>query len=188
MLGFLTFPTWERKRARGHLADLLDAQRRLAVTILHAYADPSQDSLKAIAAARTAVWRVRTAVETSIERLRHEPQRPHAIGPARALRLLAASQRFALASLALETALETKRPVRGIVPLAEFAAVLDSRMAELARATRDSQRVVRDGRLRTALERLESELDEPDATESRFILDRARAYVDAVTRITRLVA
>jgi uncharacterized membrane protein YccC len=188
MLGFLAFPTWERKRTRAHLADLLDAQRRLAVTILYGYADPSQESLRAIAAARTEVWRVRTAVEASVERLRHEPQRAHTIGAARALRLLAASQRFALASLALETALETKRPARGIAPLAEFARVLDARMAELAQAVRESRRVTRDGRLRAALERLESELEPPDSPDSRFILERARAYVDAVARIVRLTA
>ncbi len=186
MLGFLAFPTWERKRTRAHLADLLDAQRRLAVTILHAYADPSQESLRAIASARTTVWRIRTAVETSIERLRHEPQRAHAIGAARALRLLAASQRFALASLALETALETKRPERGIAPLSDFARILDTRMTELADAIRDAQRVTRDGRLRAALERLESQLEGPDSPDSRFILERARAYVDAVARIVRL--
>ncbi len=186
MLGFLAFPTWERKRTRAHLADLLDAQRRLAVTILHAYADASQESLRAIASARTTVWRIRTAVEASIERLRHEPQRTHAIGAARALRLLAASQRFALASLALETALETKRPARGIAALADFARVLDKRMAELAQATRESRRVTRDGSLRAALERLESQLETPDSPESRFVLERARAYVDAVTRIARL--
>lgn len=188
MLGFLAFPTWERKRTRAHLADLLDSQRRLAVTILYAYADPSQESVRAIAAARTEVWRVRTAVEASVERLRHEPQRPHTIGASRALRLLAASQRFALASLALETALETKRPARGIAPLAEFAHVLDTRMTELAQAVRESRRVTRDGRLRAALERLESQLEPPDSPDSRFILERARAYVDAVARIVRLSA
>ena len=102
------------------------------------------------------------------------------------MRLLAASQRFALASLALETALETKRPERGIAPLSDFARILDTRMAELADAIRNSRRVTRDGRLRAALERLESQLETPDSLDSRFILERARAYVDAVARIVRL--
>jgi uncharacterized membrane protein YccC len=187
MLGFLLFPTWERERTRSLVADLLDAQRRLASAILLGYADPSKESRKAIASARTAVWRVRTAAEASIERLRHEPHRPHSIGVGRAVRILAASQRFGLASLALETALETRRPTRGTAALAEFAATLDACMAELAEGIRESHRVPREGRLRAALERLEDELETPDAAEGKFILERARAYVEAVTRIARLV-
>ena len=44
MIGYLTLPTWERKRTRALLADLLDAQRALADAILRAYAAPSDEA------------------------------------------------------------------------------------------------------------------------------------------------
>ena len=41
MVGYLAFPSVEHERTRALLADLLDAQRHLAVAILRAYAAPS---------------------------------------------------------------------------------------------------------------------------------------------------
>lgn len=172
MIGYLTLPTWERKRTRALLADLLDAQRRLAVAILRAYVTPSSDARKAIDEARTGAWQVRTTVEASIDRTRHEPHRHHTIGAGRALRILAATQRFALASLALESTLETQRSDGVDGEVAAFTDALDGEMSELAQALRESRRARRDDRFAALSQRLESEL---------------RAYADATTRVARLV-
>ena len=126
-------------RTRALLADLLDAQRRLAGAILRAYANPSNGDRSAIEAARTQLWKVRTAVEASIDRTRQEPQRRHSIGAGRALRILAATQRFALASLALESALAPQRTA-ALPWLSELTEALDADITELASALRQSRR------------------------------------------------
>ncbi len=175
MIGYLALPTWERKRTRALLADLLDAQRALASEIFRAYTDPSEDARPRIERARTQVWKIRTAVEASIDRTRSEPHRHHTIGAARALRILAATQRFALANLALEAGLDAGAPTNPDA-LRAFAEALDERMAAIAQALRQSRRAPADTDLATSLTRL----DEP-------MRDRAGAYVDAVRRMARLI-
>ncbi len=187
MIGYLTLPSWEHKRTRALLADLLDAQRRLAGAILDAYARPSEEARNAIDHARTQVWKIRTTVEASIDRTRHEPNRHHTIGAGRALRILAATQRFGLASLALETAFETQPPGAAATALEAFADALDAEMAELAAALRESRRARCDDRVRTAIVPFETELGAQRNPERRFILERLRAYADATIRIARLV-
>src|SRR5580700_2921120 len=63
MIGFLTFPSWERKRTRALLADLLEAQGRLSDAILQAAANPTVESREEVESARTAIWKIRTTVE-----------------------------------------------------------------------------------------------------------------------------
>jgi uncharacterized membrane protein YccC len=126
MIGYLTLPTWERKRTRTLLAELLDAQRELADAILRAYAAPSDEARQRIERARTDAWRIRTTVEASIDRSRHEPHRIHTIAVGRALRMLAATQRFALANLALESGLGQPLPpacARALADLADLVLV-----------------------------------------------------------------
>jgi uncharacterized membrane protein YccC len=176
MIGYLAWPTWERKRTRALLADLIEAQRRAANAILREYFSPSNDARLAIERARTAAWEARTAAETSIDRTRNEPRRPHTIGAARALRILSATQRFGLANLAMETAIEGETPMGDGSALAPFAQALDDQLVELAHALRESRRARVDPRLAPALTPLHG-----------FMLDRATAYAEAVTRIGRLI-
>jgi uncharacterized membrane protein YccC len=185
MIGYLIFPTWEHRRTRALLADLLDAQRALAIAILHAYANPSADARSAIEVRRHEVWRTRTAAEASIDRTRHEPHRHHTIGTGRALRILAATQRLGLASLALETALETRRPIPA-EGLDRFAGALDAEMAELAQALRESRRAHRDVCAGASATELPTELA-PRDRERDFLRERLRAYAEATARIARLV-
>jgi uncharacterized membrane protein YccC len=187
MIGYLTLPTWERKRTRTLLAELLDAQRALADAILRAYAAPSDEARQRIERARTDAWRIRTTVEASIDRSRHEPHRIHTIAVGRALRILAATQRFALANLALESALGTPLSPACAGALARFADALDERMAELAVALRGSRRATPDDRLAAALSQTETELTDQRCANAQFIVDRLRTYVDAAARVARLV-
>ncbi|HEV3092053.1 MAG TPA: FUSC family protein [Candidatus Cybelea sp.] len=177
MIGYLVMPTWERKRTRALLADLLDAQRGLSDAILRAYLSPTERSRNAIESARTAVWQVRTAVEASIDRTRHEPHRPHTIGAAKALRILSATQRYALINFALETALDEPRPTLTRADGA-FADALDERMHELATALRDSHHAPPGDRLASATAAVAGD---------DFFHTRLRGYADAAERVARLV-
>ena len=185
MAGYLVLPSWETKRTRALLADQLDAQRKLAIAVLEAYDDPSPQALRRIDVARTAAWKVRTKVEASIDRTRSEPQRPHTIGAARALRILAAAQRFGLATLGLETALETHRSPR-IAGLAQFARALDEEMANVARALRSSQRLRSSGRLPAALATVEAGVPDDAGAEERFVVTCLREYAESAARLARL--
>jgi uncharacterized membrane protein YccC len=187
MIGYLTLPTWERKRTRALLADLLDAQRGLADAILRAYAAPSDEARQRIERARTDAWRIRTSVEASIDRSRHEPHRIHTIAVGRALRILAATQRFALANLALESALGAPLEPACAQALARFADALDERVAELAAALRASRRATPGDHLAAALSQAERELTSQNCANARFIVERLRTYVDAAARVARLV-
>jgi uncharacterized membrane protein YccC len=186
MIGYVAFPTWVHKRTRALLADLINSQRELMHAILAAYSSPSPAAMKAIAAARTQAWKARTEVEASIDRSRKEPHRHHTIGPARALRILSATQRFGLANLALETALETQRSLQ-IPELGTFAAALDGTMAELVLALRESRRARLDGRLQRITTSIEGELPSTSDPKRRFVLERLRGYAEAADRIARLV-
>ena len=183
MVGYLVFPTWERKRTRALLADLLDAQRALASAILRTFADPAARA--EIEPARTAVWQARTSVEASIDRTRHEPHRTHSVAVGRALRILAVTQRIGLATLALE-GLEAPLPHARARALTGFAEALDRRMAQLATALRGSRRVPNDTHLSAALGELENAFCLSDDAQ-RFILERLRAYADATARLARLI-
>jgi uncharacterized membrane protein YccC len=187
MIGYLALPTWERKRTRALLADLLDAQRDLADAILRAYAAPSDEARQRIERARTDAWRIRTTVEASIDRSRHEPHRVHTIAVGRALRILAATQRFALANLALESALGTPLPPACADALARFADALDGRIAALAVALRESHRATPGDRLAAALSQADRELTGQKCADAPFVVGRLRTYVDAAARIARLV-
>jgi uncharacterized membrane protein YccC len=186
MIGYLVLPTWEQKRTRALLADLLDAQRRLADAILRGYLSRSSDTRVQIAGARTELWKLRTAVEASIDRTRQEPRGYHTIGAARALRILAASQRFALANLALETALETQSSVTP-AGLERLLAALDAEMTELAQALRGSRRARIDESLSDAMAALESEPGTAEDPKEQFIVERLRGYVEAAARLAKLI-
>jgi uncharacterized membrane protein YccC len=182
MIGYLALPSWEHKRTRALLADLLDAQRDLAVAILKAYAAPGAGAGDGIEFARNEIWKVRTAVETSIDRTRNEPRRHHSVGAGRALRILAATQRIALSSLALESALETQAPVEHgeLLPLAD---ALYADMSQLASALRDSRRASEPRRLSAAIDAMQTPAD----PQQRFDRERLGVYADAISRIARLV-
>ncbi len=186
MVGYVALPSWERRRTRSLLADLLDAQRRLATAVLRSFEDSSPERGAAVEAARTGVWKVRTAVEASIDRTRGEPQRPHTIGAGRALRILAATQRFALASLVLEAAAETHHSRELAHALEPFADAINAEMAELAQALRESRPPRCDARLAAEVERVTAAIDAGDP-ERRFIADGVRAYAETTTRLRRLL-
>ncbi|MFY9719496.1 MAG: hypothetical protein WAK16_07610, partial [Candidatus Cybelea sp.] len=124
--------------------------------------------------------------EESLDRTRHEPRRADSIAVGRALRILAATQRIGLATLALETAIGTPVSAEAAAAIGAFAGTLSDRIAELSQAVRESRRAPADGRLGLALSPVEATLDSSEPRQA-FILHRMRAYVDALTRLGRLI-
>jgi hypothetical protein len=102
------------------------------------------------------------------------------------LRILAATQRVALASLALESALEPQRTA-ALPWLSELTEALDADITELASALRQSRRAAGNRRLPAAVEAVETR-DGPklDATQ-QFVLQRMHAYAEGTSRLGRLV-
>lgn len=187
MVGYLLAPSWESRRTRALLADMLEAQRRLADAIFDAYEAPSDATRRrAIDRERAELWKARTAVESSIDRTRHEPTRPHTIGAARALRILAASQRLGFANLALETALETQHPA-AVAEAQAMRPALDAELAELAAALAQSRSARLDQRLTDIASKLEDDIDAASDPTRRRDLERLLAYPEAAARIARLV-
>ncbi len=184
MLGYLAMPSWENRRTRALLADLIEAQRDVAVAILNAYRQPSAASKAAMARARNRAWQARTAVETSLDRSRQEPNRPHTIGPGRALRILAATQRFGLANLALETAIDAPLSPGFRDAVGQVAEPLSRRMNELATALRSPKSAIEDTPAPPGIENLVSP---GSTTQERFVAERLRTYVEATNAIARLI-
>ncbi|MBO0826484.1 MAG: FUSC family protein [Streptosporangiales bacterium] len=67
---YLVWPTWERSRVRGTLADLLDAYGGYAALVAHREPDPGR-----LSSARSAARVARTNAEASIDRLHGDPGR-----------------------------------------------------------------------------------------------------------------
>ena len=187
MVGYLVLPSWEHRRTRSLLADLLDAQREVATVILDAYTNPLPESKARIADARNKAWQARTAVENSIDRSRQEPNHSQTIGPGRALRILAATQRFGLANLALESAIDAPLDESFRGAIGDFSKALEERMGELERALREAQKVEEHDRLTEALAMIDSRLSPASSPVERFVVERLGTYVDATAAIARLV-
>jgi uncharacterized membrane protein YccC len=187
MIGYLVLPSWEGKRTRALLADLVEAQRDLSTVILEAYAKRTPESNAAMARARNAAWRARTAVEASVDRSQQEPNRPHTIGPGRALRILAATQRFGLANLALETAIDAPLDEAFRSAIGAFSRALSDRMGELADALHEARRITEPDRLPAALAKIDAMLSPASSPAKRFVADRLGTYVDATSAIARLI-
>jgi hypothetical protein len=88
------------------------------------------------------------------------------------------TQRIGLSTLALESGLALPTTQEQARTLHTFAEQANERAAQLAAALRIGRRMPPDDRLKNAL----SEVSAPP-----FIADRLRAYVDSLTRLSRLV-
>jgi hypothetical protein len=187
MIGYLALPTWERKRTRVLLAEMIDAQTRLAHAILAGYGTYTAQTAAAIERERTIVWKLRTAAEASIERSRREPHRTHTIAVGRALRIFGTMQRFGLANLALETALKSSRTLQRSLDLEAFARALDATMHDLAQALRTSSRIAVGTRVTDEVARVAGQLGASPNPELRYVADGLQEYADTVASLARLV-
>jgi len=185
MAGYLLLPTWARRRTRPLLADYVDTQREFALVLLGAYADSEHVDRNTLADIRTRAWKTRTELETSIERARAEPRQPHTIETDRALEILAATQSFALVSMALESGIETlprAAPLVGLLPLRD---ALDRAMREIAAALRENRRAAIDDSLADAYDRVRQGAGGDDPAH-RLVVHYAAGYVHSVKTLAGL--
>jgi uncharacterized membrane protein YccC len=186
MAGYVAFPSWARRRTRPLLADNVDAQRALGVTLLDAYVDPERVDRENIDDLRTHCWKIRTEVEASIDAARAEPHRPHTIGVGRALNVLAAIQSFSLSNMALEAGLETMPPAAPMPALAAFRDALDGRMREIATAFIEKRAAAADDTLQRIYLELSTSPETTAHATSRFVAEYANGYVQSVVTLARL--
>lgn len=128
-------PTWAREQVPDALADLLDAQRRYARSVLRAYLDPAQTDEAAIRFAQQEAWRARSAAEASVAQMIAEPVHTRAISVRTALGLLAAGRRYGAAALTLHSRLARTASVAQD-ELATLTHALEEAMDALAAALR----------------------------------------------------
>jgi hypothetical protein len=101
------WPTWAGRTARSSVAAMLDAQGEYVDALLSAYVDPSTLDLDRLARLRSKARLQRSNTEALVERMNAEPAARASINRRRAIALLAALRRHALAALAVHAGLES---------------------------------------------------------------------------------
>jgi hypothetical protein len=134
---YAVWPTWAGRTARASLAAMLDAQSAYVSALLSAYVDPATLDRDRLARLRAEGRLQRSNTEALIERMNVEPAARASIDRKRAIGLLAALRRNALAALALHGALETRQP-HAVPGAAELLADIQVAFARLAGAVRTS--------------------------------------------------
>lgn len=186
-LAIFLYPTWEGFRVPLQLAKLLDAQRRYADAVFHAYIHPSTTDEGAIAAGQTALWSARSEAEASVDRMLAEPPQTHAMPGDIALGILAASRRFGFGVLTLNahhaSVARVPRPA-----LRTFVHAIDQRLRSLAGSLRTHSPPRPTPPLRAAFDEARAAhagSDDPDAAE---IFTECDLLVDSVNTLAGLVA
>lgn len=136
---FMLWPTWERRRVPGNLADMLKRERGYFDAVMGAYLDPETDSrhrvLKQRLAARMAIANARSSVQSS----RLEPGSDRVASDA-ALGVLDATKRLNRALLALDANLERRHYREAPAEVGAFTRAADDTMSDLEAVLRDGVR------------------------------------------------
>ncbi|MDE3071963.1 MAG: FUSC family protein [Pseudomonadota bacterium] len=134
LLAYIVWPTWERSRARGALAAMLEAY----AGYLHALAQP--DRRNAHQETRTAARIARSNAEASIERMRSEPATPpELLALARAL--FANGNRLARSAMTLEALLDDFASLPARARICHFVQQAASAVQAIAAALREQRRI-----------------------------------------------
>ena len=135
LLAYAAWPTWAGRSAKAALAAMLDAHRAYVRDLFDSYEDPARFDSTRAAGLRSAAQARASNAEAVIERMLDEPKSRRPLSRRRAVGLLAALRRHALAALALHSGLEqpSVTPVHGLGPL---RTEIDASLAEIAAALR----------------------------------------------------
>jgi uncharacterized membrane protein YccC len=172
LVGYLAWPTWESQRVPEAIATMIDAYRAHLGALLRADAG-------ARATARSAARSARTNAQASLDRLRGEPRRDHALldfGEA----LFANANRFIRAGMALEAVLDDAPALPERERVLAFAERVDAHLAAIASSLRNGSPPPTE-RLRGAERALAEQLDGARGSDAG---DVAAAVADALDRIT----
>jgi uncharacterized membrane protein YccC len=136
LAAYFVWPAWERERVSTQLAKVLERDRDYGGIVLGAYNDPAARDDRAILEAQLAVRLARTNAETSVDRMLAEPVHARTVTVRVALGILAATRRFGLAALTLQSRLPRAAAVND-PQLEALRAALDTSLAQLAQALRE---------------------------------------------------
>jgi uncharacterized membrane protein YccC len=174
LIAYLVWPTWENRRIRPALADMIDAYRKYFLAMLDE-APRIRDEVRR--SARSA----RTNAQASLDRLRNEPHRDRR-DVIVAEGIFANANRFIRAAMSLEAIRQHSGPIPEIDSIRGFARQADENLERVVESLRDhapprpSQTA-----LRNEQENLRRHLDTSNPDESDI---QTAAWIDASDRIT----
>jgi uncharacterized membrane protein YccC len=171
LAAYALWPTWERGRVRGALADLLDAYRQYFLAV-------AGDDSRVRADVRALSRRARTNAQASLDRLRGEPRRRHLVATAEGI--FANANRFLRAAMALEAMRQSAAPLSDRHAVETFATSVDAATGDLAQALRESRMPAVGTSLREAQCRLRDALRATSTDDDPGLV---AAWIDASDRI-----
>lgn len=171
LAAYALWPTWERGRVRGALADLLDAYRQYFLAV-------AGDDPRVRADVRALSRRARTNAQASLDRLRGEPRRRHLVATAEGI--FANANRFLRAAMALEAMRQSAAPLSDRHAVEAFSASVDAAVDSLTRALRDVKTPTVGAALREGQSRLRDALRATSADNDPGLV---AAWIDASDRI-----
>src|SRR5690348_15004224 len=171
LAAYALWPTWERGRVRGALADLLDAYRQYFLAV-------AGDDSRVRADVRALSRRARTNAQASLDRLRGEPRRRHLVATAEGI--FANANRFLRAAMALEAMRQSAAPLSDRHAVEAFSASVNTAMDSLTSVLRDVETPRVGAALREAQSRLRDALR---ATATDNDPGLVAAWIDASDRI-----
>ncbi|MHB8679600.1 MAG: FUSC family protein [Rudaea sp.] len=172
LAAYALWPTWERGRVRGVLADLLDAYRQYFRAV-------AGDDSRVRADVRALSRRARTNAQASLDRLRGEPRRHRLVATAEGI--FANANRFLRAAMALEAMRQFVPPLADRDAVDAFAVRVDAALVALADGLRNANPPAAGASLREAQIRLRDTLRAPASDNDPV---QAAAWIDASDRIT----
>ncbi len=174
LVAYLIWPTWENRRIRPALADMIDAYRKYFLAVLGSETRVRDEVRRAARSART-------NAQASLDRLRNEPRRDRR-DVVVAEGVFANANRFIRAAMSLEAIRQHAAPLPGPEIPAAFARQADENLSRIVERLRDHT-VPRpsDSALRDEQENLRRQLAAVQRDESA---SHIAAWIDASDRMT----
>jgi uncharacterized membrane protein YccC len=180
LAAYAVWPTWEAKRSSEVLAQMLDAYRAYFQAITDMYLRSASLTQSQLNKARLRARLARSAMESSVDRLRMEPV-ANAAGIRALSAMLASSHRFINASLALESVHQNDAAPQ-TEALRRFSNDVEQTLELLSAALRGEDRIARDlPDLREDHHRLMSALGTQDYTLLADETDRITNSLNTLT-------
>jgi uncharacterized membrane protein YccC len=186
LVAYSVWPAWAHPRVADDIAELIDAQRRYVVAVLHRFAEAAPDE-RAIRAAQVAAWRARSNAEGSVDQMAGEPVRPSGLTVRSASGMLAATRRLGIAALTLRA--RVARISGAPHELIErFIADLDVALRAIVEALRSSQAPAPLPPLRADQVELKRALDEQHDPAVEVLVSETDLIVDSVDTMAAILS
>ena len=186
LVAYSAWPAWAHPHVADDLAELIDAQRRYVVAVLHGYAEAAADD-RAIRAAQAAAWRARANAQASVDQMAGEPVTPRALTVRRAAGILAATRRLGIAALTLRA--RVARISGAPHELIErFIDDLDAALCAIVAALHDGSTAPALPPLRADQIALERAFDESGDLAVEVLVSETDLMVDSIDTIAEILA